>query len=657
MLIFIASTTLIWFTIFVIAFHLTQTYRLSASLREIFLLTAITLGILIVASTEILSLFGFLTPTTIKIFWLTTFIALAGWVSYLFVCRSESMINFGQDIKSIFIYLKSQPWQFFLIISLIVITFIATLTTIVQNPVPNYGDSMRYHLTRTLLWEQQSSVKHFATHNVHQISLPPFAEFAILQINFLMGDDHLANIVQWTALLICVVAISDIAKQFGADNRQQLISALLCVSIPMALVQATNTMNDLVIAAWLVSFIDFGLKFKRDPKNIFLAAITGLTLGLALFTKSTAFIFALPFSLWVAISVIRTEGFRLSALKAGMVIMLMILLINGRHFAQNTIIFGSPLGDNLGTINEVFSLRMLASNTIRNIQMQMLPSQGNNPEIIKFLGSGIKKLTWNLHNLTGMDPNDPQTTFLGPFTGFEHPGGFFTGEGRAGSIVHLTLIFLTIIISLSRTKRRVTNQFMIVLIVTFLLLSFVLKTQNWVNRLVLPYLIMWTPLIPVTLFLREKRGWLILPVLIWIFSLPWLLNTDSRPLLPNQERRTATWPSNGIEAYFLWRPDLLPIYDEATSIILNSQCSDIGIIYWGETNFFEYPFWMMLRNKGFTGTIKHVMVSNESKIYEDTHFSPCILFSNTILDNLPEYNLSASLDQFWIYSRKLEITK
>jgi hypothetical protein len=288
--------------------------------------------------------------------------------------------------------------------------------------------------------------------------------------------------------------------------------------------------------------------------------------------------------------------------------------------------------------------------------MQMLPSQGNNPKIIQSLGRGMKKIAWTLHKHTGMDPDDPRTTFLGPYTGFEHPGGFFTGEGRAGSVVHLTLVFFTIIIGLIRLKANETSQFVIVLIATFLLFSFVLKTQNWVNRLVLPYLIMWTPLIPKILFLREKRGWIIIPGLIWIFSLPWLLNTDSRPLLTNQERRTATWPSNGIEAYFLWRPDLLPVYDESTSFILESQCSEIGIIFWGETSFFEYPYWMVLRDKGFVGTIKHVMVSNESKIYEDNHFAPCILVSNTALDTLPEYTLSTSADHFWIYSRKLEIT-
>ena len=93
-------------------------------------------------------------------------------------------------------------------------------------------------------------------------------------------------------------------------------------------------------------------------------------------------------------------------------------------------------------------------------------------------------------------------------------------------------------------------QLAAVLIITFLLFSFIIKSQDPINRLILPTILMWTPMIAYTLFGTEKRVWFIFPLLIWVVSLPWLLNNHYRPLLPNQTRAVANWPSEGTQAYF-----------------------------------------------------------------------------------------------------------
>lgn len=653
MVLFLILTALTACLLFVIIYHLTYRYQLILSLREIFLLVMMALGLIIALSTEGLSLFTSLTSEAIKSTWLTVFVTSVGWVIYLVIHRKESLHALGEEIRKSFNKLKVQPWQAYLILSFIAIIFIATLITIKLNPVPTNGDSMRYHLTRTLVWEQQASVRHYATHTLHQISLPPFAEYTLLHVNILVGNDHLSRIVQWIAMLICVVGVSEIAKRLGADSRQQIITALLCITIPMVIAQSTSTMNDLVVAAWLTCFINFGLRFKRDPRNLLNAAVTGLALGLALLAKSTAFIFALPFSIWVAISIFRTQGFRRQVWKAGSVIIMMILLINAGQFTRNVITFGQPLGDDAGgTVNEIFSLRVLASNVIRNIQMHMPDSKKGNPKALNWLAEEIKKTAWTLHELTGMDPEDPRTTFKGKYVGFEDPGGFNTAEDRAGGFVLLIMILFTIFFGLVRTKNQDQNQYILVLITTFLLFSFLLKAQSPMNRLVMPYQVMWTPVIGSILFRYNRRGWIIFPVLVFLFSLPWLLETKSRPLIPNQKQHASSGPTEGTAAYFVRKSELLHVFKEATSVITDRQCPEIGIVYYGNTYFFEYPFWMMLREKGWTGVIQHIMVTNESGIYEDSQYSPCIIISNTELEHLASYTLLETIDDYLIYTEK-----
>lgn len=645
MAIFLILTTLLFAAVFFIIFHLTRRGEQSISLRETFLLTAAAIGLLVVFATEGLSLLTALTPTAAKVLWASVFLLASGWAAFLMIRRKESLAAFGKEIRSRFGNLKTQSWSFYLLILLIVLTVTALLLIIKQYPVPNNGDSMRYHLARVARWEQQASVRHFATSKIHQISFPPFSEYAILQIKLLVGNDHLSRLVQWFALLICIIGVSEFAKKLEANPRQQLIAALLCASVPMVILQATSTQNDLVAAAWLTCFMVFAFSFIREPRNLFWAAATGLALGLALLTKSTVFIFALPISLWIAILVIRAEGLRSVVWRAGVVIVLAVAMVNLGHFTRNTITFGNPLGKDANTVNENLSLRGMAANAIRNIQLNVPETGQSNYKIINFISTKLTALSWKLHTFTGLDSNDPRFTYR-TYQGFIKPLGLSRDEGTAGSFVHLIMIFLSVPISFLVVKKRQIKQLMIVLTSSFLLFCFLLKTQTPINRLDMPLIVLWVPVLAVTLFRTHRIGWVVFPVIVWALSLPWVVNNNTRPLLPDQERSIANWPAEGIEAYFLRDPKLFPIYNEISSIIMKEQCTEIGI--YSRRVFFEYPFWMVMNDQDSSVEIRHVMISNKSKIYEDPNYLPCAIVSDIELPNLSGY-FPQSIDGFWVH--------
>jgi hypothetical protein len=297
------------------------------------------------------------------------------------------------------------------------------------------------------------------------------------------------------------------------------------------------------------------------------------------------------------------------------------LLINLGQFTRNIITFKNPLGTYTGTVNEIFSVRALASNAIKDVQLQF-PLVDSQFQPLNVLSRKINTLASEIHDLTGLDYNDPRTTFNAS-DDFPSLQGLSTSEKFAGSFVLLILIVITSVLSFYHLKFDSKFQFFLVLLATFLLFAFLLKTQKTTNRFLLPYTIFWTPLIATITFPALRKSWFLIPAVIWCLSLPWLLNNENRPLISGRDDQYANWPREGTQAYFIRQPWFYPVLEQATDLIIENGCSEVGI---KSKNFLEYPFWMMLREKGFNGTIKHVQVSNESQIYEDLLYSPCAIF-------------------------------
>src|SRR5262249_2538151 len=120
-----------------------------------------------------------------------------------------------------------------------VVIIAATTGFIALVAPPNTWDSLTYHMSRVMHWAQNRSVSHYPTHIQRQLHHTPWAEFAILHLQLLSGNDRFANTVQWFAMLGSVTGVSLIAKQVGADARGQIFSAVIAATIPMGILQAS----------------------------------------------------------------------------------------------------------------------------------------------------------------------------------------------------------------------------------------------------------------------------------------------------------------------------------------------------------------------------------------------------------------------------------
>jgi 4-amino-4-deoxy-L-arabinose transferase-like glycosyltransferase len=169
---------------------------------------------------------------------------------------------------------------------------------------PNNWDSMTYHMARIASWVSHETVYHYPTHILRQIYQPPFAEYVIMHFNLLSKSDYFANSVQLIFLLFSIISVLLIIERLGINRKFRILAVVLIVTIPMVILQASSTQNDIVISFFVLSAYYFSLKAVKAPslQNYFLA---GLTLGLGLLTKGTGYLYFAPVMLYWGITALK----------------------------------------------------------------------------------------------------------------------------------------------------------------------------------------------------------------------------------------------------------------------------------------------------------------------------------------------------------------
>ncbi len=588
-----------WFFIF-LGFR-----RSGSGNRASFLGASIVWGLLLVASSEILSLFRAFNYHWTAASW--GMFAAVSIVPAFFYPRFEKERGAEEAARPG----KAEIFA----IACVALIAAATLVIALFSP-PNNWDSMTYHMSRVMHWVQNQSISHYPTHVLRQIHLNPGAELVIAHIMALGGGDSLANLVQWGAMLGSLIGVSLIAKTLGLGTRGQAFSALAAATLPMGILQSTSTQNDYVLAFWLVSFIYWGALFAKEGgyKKAFLA---GAALGLAVLTKGTAYIYALPFIAWFVLE--GASRHRKALIGPAVLIAALVLIVNSGHYLRNHAVFGSPLGPGsesespeFSYMNSRLSAGTLASNLLRNAAIHMgLPFQSAN--------RAIEGAVFSAHSVLGLDPHDRATTWGGTALRI----GTELHEDLDGNPAHLLLIIAALAslpFMVKRPGKKTALIYSLCLVAGFLLFSLLLRWQPWHSRLHLPLFVAAAPLIGVLFsFTKRDEMAIIAAALLLAASLPWLLFNYQRPLIPYDGFSVLT--AERTDIYFRARPELKRKYVEAAGIILRQDCTDLGLMP-ASGEMWEYPVWPLLNDRRFR--LEHVEVNNESAGLADPDFSPCL---------------------------------
>ena len=342
-------------------------------------------------------------------------------------------------------------------------------------------DVLNYHLPRQLMWLQQGSLAHYVTRNDRELMMPPLAEVIGLQFLGLTGDDRWANLSQWCAYALLPLAAVATVRALGASRAAAMLAAWLVLCLPMAYHEAANGKNDLQGALWLTLLAWQVAEARRAaaPPDRRAGLLAGVTLALALLTKSTALLFAPPLLVAGALAWGRPRW--RAAVRPVAVAALAAALLTLPFLARNLAWYGRPLGEHRAedggdqTVDAVTPALVL-SNAVRNATVHLA---GPWPEWNALLRRGTEAL----HGWLGVSVDDPRSTlWVLKYAVSYRP----REEASAGAPWHFLAIAAALPLAFRRRGPAAARWLAAAVAVMALLFCAVLKWQAWGARLELP---------------------------------------------------------------------------------------------------------------------------------------------------------------------------
>src|ERR1700676_928521 len=159
-------------------------------LRDSLLKAAVAWGALVVAISELLSLWHLFSFAGLLAAWGAIDGALL--LAVLIQGRRAWPINLSRGTS----YRSSERWMLACIAGVVlVVGFIAVVAA------PNTWDAMESHLPRAFFWEQNRTIAFYPSPHFLQNIATPFAQFAIAQSFILLGNDRAANSMQFMGMV------------------------------------------------------------------------------------------------------------------------------------------------------------------------------------------------------------------------------------------------------------------------------------------------------------------------------------------------------------------------------------------------------------------------------------------------------------------------
>lgn len=582
--------------------------------RQAFLVATIISSISLTLLTEGLSLIRALTAQGILIGWLLIVaVAAAGLV--ILIRKSQPIARPRLDVLS----RTDQA-----LLSILVIIVIAIGIGALAAP-PNSWDSMTYHMPRVMHWIQNGNLDHYPTHIIRQLYQNPWSEYVMLHFQLLAGTDAFANVAQWFSMVAGAVAASLIAARLKASITYQIGAALLSVTVPMGILQATSSLNDYVLAYWVIVFAYCLIVLNQDGFSWRMVLAASASLSLAVLTKGTSYVILSSFVMWFAAWAV--FKLRWSSWKPLVVMSSIVVLVNAGHFLRNYQAFGSPLGwppESASYINQSFSVTGLASNTIRNVS-----SHAATP--FASINERIASAVVTLHNILGIDPNDPRYTYDAHLSEFQFQiSNLNNHEIFAGNLIPSFIILVGCIIFLVNGRLRSNRLLGVYGLVTLLSAAafcLVVRWQAQNTRLELPYFILWSPFVAVVLgSIRRKFVPRLLIGLAVVGAVPFILMNASRPMIPMPAWQTYSTPwifapfdraagdrtsvlfTSREQEYFADRTERQAAYATVVEKLIELDCHNIAMTM--DDDAWEYPLWTLSQARSFSARFIHVNVTN-----------------------------------------------
>lgn len=531
------------------------------------------------------------------------------WGVFLFFHRQEIL----QTLQSINYRSKSLLF----ILTLFLLTFIQGFFS-----APSTTDSMVYHLPRVMYWIQEKTVQQSVIRNPHDF-MAPFAEYILLHLYLIAGSDRLLFFSQWIAYVVLVIISGVIAERLGADKGIRIMTTLFVATLPMAVMQASSTQVDLVVAVLVVLSTYIALEISRKI-TVNSTVLFWLALGLGISTKATFFLFMIIPTGMMLFALIKNRWkniliFVLSSLTA--------FIIPFRFMNQNLNLYGNILGplkkeEGLTLTNDIVNPVVLISNLIRNIMVH-IP--------VPVFTTHTQGLLEFIHKMMGISISAPESTCC-DFQ-FHVIPILYPQEDIVSNFLHLLLISFAafFIFKKAEIKYRLLILTFVLSLFSFVIFSLILKWQPFHSRLQTPFFVMGV-ISSVVILSKFKRSLYILKgMLILSISLAILLVflNVSRPYISYNlfydKVKSFSFPLSSIPQSFFVKPReqqyfnarfywYLP-YKGIIEILAGQDLAESNTVTFDLPDGFEYPLWVFIKRYGLNIRVVPLSeISNETII-------------------------------------------
>lgn len=551
-----------------------------SGIAETVIKTTLIFSAILFLVTELLSGFHSLNLFSLAIFWGTFNVILIA-----LLLRNQGKVTLRLMVQKIKFYYQNLLLKEKLLIGVLLILLCLLLAQGLLYP-PNNWDSLTYHMSRIMYWIGNESVDYFPTHILRHLYQPPFAEYFILNINLLNGNDFLSNSVELFFLIQCLVVVYALLSMFQTTRLLKLLALFLVITIPAVELQSTTTKNDIVCAFFVLSSLFYSLKiFKNNSLNS--TVFFGLSIGLGFITKGTAYVFMAPILALYGFHILSVTLKDKSVKPIGLATLAMVLALslNVKHYSRNYTVNKSLLNiddaEAKAYANETMNGKLLLSNLIKNSGLHLgYPIEKNCDSIIR-----------NAHKAIGVSIDDKRLNYLG--IPYQSARAAVTHEDYVTNTVHfilwaLAFSFLVFHFLFSKTRNKTEMIIVAVLVAQILLFTGYLKWQPWHTRLHIPIFIL--SIIPIMLACQKTKWfkgmvWVSIPLLLYSFMFYFVYN-NLRPIQNNPiYTKNLRIDDNRFKKYFANQPQLYTEYKVVLEELYDANPKTVGlkIMDW------EYP--------------------------------------------------------------------
>jgi hypothetical protein len=505
-------------------------------------------------------------------------------------------------------------WRFKISTGLLIVAVIGAVTLFIAlTAAPNNWISQTHHLPRVEHWIQDRSLAFYPTSKPTQNEYGPIAETLLLQTRILGGSDVFCLLVQWVSMVCAVAAVFRITRQLGGDEQQCWIAAVFLMTLPIGILQSTNTQNNYVVAALLACGVTLGLEAMAEPRAALGRIVAAAAaFGLSGMAKPFGFLFGAGFAVWFAIGLSRRVAlldWLGRAAGVALVLALAIAPFASRYLAVRG---GTPRPHETLLFNGSFGVRQTVDNLFRNVVSNLVTRAPSIDAVtIRAAQSVATALTLDTYRLD-------TTMTLGRWQPAEEPltGLPMFAEDTAPNLFHTILIIFALGAVAARWRRpapAARRIYWIAWLAGIVVFAAVMRWQLGITRYQLPAFALAAPIVATAWPQRwsRSRGAVALLLLLGLSSLPFLMFNHSRQLVPlfRGRDRPSYLTQSAMERLFFNQPELLGPYQSAIEAIARSNASQVGLIL--GSNSWEYPVWRMLRDRKLNHPVRieHVNVS------------------------------------------------